>query len=87
MASRERKRVNKHFGRRDYVTCVVAGCAADVATATRDLALPFRGNSTNECGFPHFIRNSFHVRAFWLPDDFYVRGGTTVPLNGGLVGF
>ncbi len=62
------------------------GCAADVATTTRVLASPFWGHTTNECGFPLSIRSLFHVRIFWLPDDFDNYVGTTVPLSGGLVG-
>ena len=46
------------------------GCAADVATTKRALALPFRGHTTNECGFPHSARSLFHVRIFGLHDDF-----------------
>ncbi len=66
---------------------VRGGCAADVATTTHILALPFREHTTNECGFPQSAKSLFHVRVFWLPDDFAGGGGTTVPLSGGLVGF
>jgi hypothetical protein len=65
---------------------VRGGCAADVATTTRILALPFRGHTTNECGFPQSIQGLFHVRIFWLTDDFADGLWTTVPLSGGLVG-
>ncbi len=35
---------------------------------------------------PSIYPNVFHVRTFWLSDDFADGGGTTVPLSEGLVG-
>ena len=58
---------------------VRGGCDANVTTATRILALPFRAHTTYECGFPHSTRSLFHVRTFWLPFNFADGGGATVP--------
>jgi hypothetical protein len=40
--------------------------------------------TTNECGFPLFIRRVFQVRNFWLLDDLAEGEKAVVPLSGGL---